>query len=276
MQNKKLTYKINLTPFELFNTVILLFMAVAVFFGVLWMGGTLIGSGGMSCDTYYTKYKPMIIISESMTPTIAVNSLLFVEDKAYSDLEIGDIILFNTAEHGLVGHRIVEQVTEGFKTKGDNNELIDNWVVTEGMYKGCITEIHNEFAPIITLLFGDLDNLSVSKLLLGFVLMALFLTLVILIIKGLYEYVFLYHFLKKSSIEGGGKKVIAQYYPYLERKVVIEDIEEVFEKLGKKVSFLDSLCLRYRVLKLHRILLEEDRYKQRCLWQIKKIGKDLR
>ena len=55
-----------------------------------------------------------------------------------------------------------------------------------------------------------------------------------------------------------------------------EHIEEVFEKLGKKVSFLDSLCLRYRVLKLHRILLEEDRYKQRCLWQIKKIGKDLR
>ena len=138
MQNKKLTYKINLTPFELFNTVILLFIAVAVFFGVLWMGGTLIGSGGMSCDTYSTKYKPMIIISESMTPTIAVNSLLFVEDKAYSDLEIGDIILFNTAEHGLVGHRIVEQVTEGFKTKGDNNDTVDAGVVKDSSIEGKI------------------------------------------------------------------------------------------------------------------------------------------
>ena len=276
MENKKLTYKINLTPFELLNTVILLFIAVVCFFGVLWMGGTLIGSGGMSCDTYYMKYKPMIIISESMTPTIEVNSLLFVGDKAYSDLEIGDIILFNTAEHGLVGHRIVEQVTEGFKTKGDNNERIDNWVVTEGMYKGCITEIHNEFAPIITLLFGDLDNLSVGKLLLGFVLMALFLTLVILIIKGLYEYVFLYHFLKRSSIDGGGQKVIDQYYPYIERKVVVEDIKDVFDRLNKKVSFLESLKLRYRVLKLHRTLLESERLKQRYLWQIKRLGKDLR
>ena len=46
--------------------------------------------------------------------------------------------------------------------------------------------------------------------------------------------------------------------------------------ISKKVSFLESLKLRYRVLKLHRTLLESERLKQRYLWQIKRLGKDLK
>ena len=54
VMKEKLRYKINMTPFEMFNSVVLLFIAVMVFIGVMWMGGTLIGYGGLSSDTYYT------------------------------------------------------------------------------------------------------------------------------------------------------------------------------------------------------------------------------
>ena len=276
-KRKNLIYKINMTPFEFFNTIILLFIALMFFIGVMWFGGTLVGYGGLSYDTYYTKYKPMIIISESMTPTIEVNSLLFVENKPFEELSIGDIILFNTAEYGMVGHRIVASIGDGFKTKGDHNHKIDNWVVTESMYKGCVAEIHNEFAPFITLLFGDLDNLNLGKLFLGFVLLAIFLVLIILLLKWIYDFIFIYYFISKSS-KNGGRFTVERYYPYIINSVQENQIAEVLEKLSnaENSSFFDRLKVRLHLLKFHRTLIEEEKSKRRYLYSLEKLRKDLK
>lgn len=275
MNKEKLIYRINMTPFAVFNTIILFFIAIVFFFGVMWFGGTLVGSGGISYDTYFSEYKPMIIISESMTPTIAVNSLLLVEDKPFEDLRIGDIIFFHTKQHGMVGHRIIASMGDGFKTKGDNNKLIDDWIVTEDMYKGCVYEIHNEFAPLITLLFGDLDNISLAKLFLGFVLLAIFFTAILYFFKGIYDYLFVYHFLKKSS-EKGGINVVQQYYPNLKNGIKEEDIVNAFEHLNKDFSFLKRIKVRYHLLALHRSLLLEERVKQRYLYRLEDFRKELK
>lgn len=274
-ENKRIIrFKINMTPFEKLNTAILLFMALMVFVGVMWMGGTLIGYGGLSSDTYYGKYKPMVIISESMTPTIAVNGLLYVEDAPFSVLKEGDIIVFDTIEYGLVGHRIIKALDYGFKTQGDNNRVADNWIVTEEMYKGRVAEIHNEFAPWITLLFGDLDNLSLNKLFLGFILIAVFITFVILLIRWLYYFTFVYHFLKKSSIKGG-ENVLKEYYPYLNNEKIEKEIICIFDKLSSSKTLLQSLKLRYDILKLHNILIEEQRVKRKFKDICEIVRKDL-
>ena len=273
-KNKRIVrFKINMTPFEKLNTAILLFMAVMIFIGVMWMGGTLIGYGGLSSDTYYGRYKPMVIISESMTPTIEVNGLLYVEDAPFSELGLGDIIVFDTIEYGLVGHRIIKELDYGFKTQGDNNRVEDNWIVTEDMYKGRVAEIHNEYADIITLLFGDLDNLSLNKLFLGFILLAVFITFIIVMIRWCYYFIFVYYFLKKSS-EKGGKNVLNEYYPYLDNEKE-DEIISLFDKLNGSKTLLQSLRLRYDILKLHNILVEEQRVKRKFKNICEIVRKDL-
>lgn len=265
-----------MTPFEIFNSLTLLFIAIMVFIGVMWMGGTLIGYGGLSSDAYYSEYKPMIIISESMTPTIAVNGLLLVEDKPFYDLEVEDIIVFNTNEYGLVGHRIIEKTDIGYRTKGDNNQLIDNWLVTEEMYKGHVAEIHNEFAPFITLLFGDLDNLSLDKLFLGFFLMTALLVVFLVILKNLYDYIFVYYFIKKSS-KLGGNNVVEEYYSNTICQMEDSKLIELFDELEKtpKLSIVKRLKLRYNILRLHNILQHRNRINRRleCVCNI--VRKDL-
>ena len=270
----KTKIRVNMTPFEICNTVLLLIIAFLLFLSVMWMGGTLVGYGGLSYDTYYSKYKPMIIVSESMTPTIEVNGLILIENKDFSELEIGDIILFNTREYGLVIHRIVEETSQGFKTKGDNNKLEDNWVVTSDMYKGTVSEIHNEFAPIITFLFGDLDNLSIARLFLGFLLIALFIVFIIGIIKWCYDYVCVYYFLKKSS-KKGGKNVIKEYYPFLQEDVNIDNLIDLFERIDKKQPIYKHLGSRYKIMKLHNELKENERIKRKIYCNYKNIKKEL-
>ena len=160
----------------------------------------------------------------------------------------------------MVGHRIVEKSDIGYRTKGDNNKLIDNWLVTEEMYKGHVAEIHNEFAPFITLLFGDLDNLSLSKLFLGFFLMAGLLILLILFGKNLYDYIFVYHFIKKSS-KLGGANVMAEYYTDSVLRIEDEKLVDLFDKFdnNEDLSFIGRLRLRYDILKLHNILQHRNR-----------------
>lgn len=276
MMKEKIRYKINMTPFEIFNSIVLLFIAVMIFIGVMWMGGTLIGYGGLSSDTYYGKYKPMVIISESMTPTIEVNGLLLVEAKSFSDLEVNDIIVFDTYEYGLVGHRVVEKSDIGYRTKGDNNKLIDNWLVTEDMYKGYVAEIHNEFAPFITLLFGDLDNLSLSKLFLGFTLMAIILIGLILICKKIYDYIFVYYFIKKSS-KLGGVNVLEEYYSDSISQIEDAKLVEVFDELEKSegLSICERLRLRYNILKLHNVLQNRNKINRRLKYMCNLVRKDL-
>ena len=128
------------------------------------------------------------------------------------------------------------------------------------MYKGKIVEIHNEFAPLITLLFGDLDNLSLSKLFLGFLLISLFITFVLLFLKEVYDYIFVYFFLRKCSNQGG-KCVIEEYYPFLKEECNEKEIEELFDKLSEK-KLKNPLKIRYDVLNLHNILINEQRLKR--------------
>lgn len=73
-------------------------------------------------------YKPIIILSDSMEPTMPEGSLALVKKQEGKKAEIGDVVMFETDMFGsraYVTHRIVAQDEEGFITKGDHNKVAD-------------------------------------------------------------------------------------------------------------------------------------------------------
>ena len=93
-------------------------------------------------------WKPFIVLSGSMETQIKTGDLVIVKETDNEKLKEGDIIAFrNNAV--VVTHRIVEKIEdEGkiqYKTKGDNNNVTDNWYVLpeqiEGLYQFKISKL---------------------------------------------------------------------------------------------------------------------------------------
>jgi signal peptidase len=84
-------------------------------------------------------YTPMIVETESMSPTFDAGDLIFIKTCDTSSLKEGDIITFHTIinnEYALNTHRIEEIIeTDGVRsyvTKGDNNDISDTHVIVDG------------------------------------------------------------------------------------------------------------------------------------------------
>ena len=83
-----------------------------------------------------TDLKPVVVLSGSMEPAIKTGSLTFIDT---SDREVfkGDVISFRSGGL-LVTHRVVEITAEGYRTKGDNNEVADAGIVKDSSVEGKI------------------------------------------------------------------------------------------------------------------------------------------
>jgi len=71
-----------------------------------------------------------ISVGSSMIPTLRTGDLLFIRDNI-EDIEIGDIISFKT-ERGSIVHRVIDIIKDPtlmVRTKGDNNEKADKWIM---------------------------------------------------------------------------------------------------------------------------------------------------
>lgn len=83
----------------------------------------------------------LVVRSGSMTPTIGVGDIVAVSQKP--SYKVGDIIAFKSEKNSntIITHRITERI-EGentalqYKTKGDANEEVDNWTVTQDRVLG--------------------------------------------------------------------------------------------------------------------------------------------
>ena len=81
-----------------------------------------------------------VIISPSMVPTIQVKDAVIGRRTIGSEIDVGDIITFVSEDpmsYGVtITHRVVGKTQDDngiyyFRTKGDNNNVADNWVVPE-------------------------------------------------------------------------------------------------------------------------------------------------
>ncbi|MBO3444225.1 signal peptidase I [Clostridium sp. CCUG 7971] len=69
-------------------------------------------------------YRAYTVLSGSMEPTYYPGDLVIVKNKTRAKLEEKDVITF-IDDNEIVTHRIIEKTTEGYKTKGDNNDVED-------------------------------------------------------------------------------------------------------------------------------------------------------
>ncbi len=87
----------------------------------------------------YTNIK---IVGDSMLPTMHNGEIYEVEHRDIDKIGIGDIIVYNIWGDHLTVHRVVEISKDNnhflFKTKGDNNKVLDNYQLTENQILGVI------------------------------------------------------------------------------------------------------------------------------------------
>lgn len=79
--------------------------------------------------------KPLVVISGSMEPTLKVGGILYYEKIDINELDEGDILVYQTKEH-IISHRIVDITENGFITKGDINNSVDNYLVSDEQVLG--------------------------------------------------------------------------------------------------------------------------------------------
>ena len=71
-------------------------------------------------------YKPLVVLTGSMTPTYKEGSIIYYHEVDKSELKKGDVITFKIGNNDLVSHRINDIVDGLYVTKGDANNTVDS------------------------------------------------------------------------------------------------------------------------------------------------------
>ncbi len=82
-------------------------------------------------------YRPLVVRSASMVPTLRIGDLVLVDDVRAADLRVSDIVTFDDRGSGqVVTHRVVRIDREGdrvrFETRGDANSTSELWSRSPG------------------------------------------------------------------------------------------------------------------------------------------------
>jgi signal peptidase len=82
-------------------------------------------------------YSPLIVLSDSMKPTIDKGDLIILQYRNADTIEVDDVIAFSDSENGennVLVHRVTEIIDENgalfFRTKGDANAKEDKMLVS--------------------------------------------------------------------------------------------------------------------------------------------------
>lgn len=115
--------------------------------------------------------QPYVVESGSMQPTIETGSVCFINKKAdYNEMQVGDIIAFKINTGASATHRISAITEDGFETKGDANNSIDNVITTPDNFIG-----KNLFSiPKIGFIVRSIQTPS-GKIVLGTIILTIFL-----------------------------------------------------------------------------------------------------
>src|SRR5690554_654623 len=78
-----------------------------------------------------------IVLTPSMEPKIHVGDFVIMNDVAYDNLNIGDVIAFTSVDNRVIIHEIISEHPEGYITQGVNNDESDfdtEGYITEDRY----------------------------------------------------------------------------------------------------------------------------------------------
>lgn len=96
-------------------------------------------------------FKSYTILSDSMKPILNVGDIVIATRKDIADVEVGDIIAFNTKDDYVVTHMVAKKYNNDagkilLRTKPNNleadvdvdSDMLDKWVISESDYIGVI------------------------------------------------------------------------------------------------------------------------------------------
>lgn len=116
-------------------------------------------------------YTPLSVVSNSMSPTFDAGDLIIIRSCDPETLQEGDIITFHTIinnEFALNTHRIAEIDDESgvrnYVTKGDNNEIADVHMITDGDIVGKFVVRLPKFGRVVEFLSSSTGFLLVIVL----------------------------------------------------------------------------------------------------------------
>ena len=116
-----------------------------VFVPLLLINVTLIVKSYTSPDKVpdFLGYKPFIVLSGSMEPSIMTGDMVFVKETDPDSLKVGDVIAYKSGS-AVVTHRIVEVKSENgetrYVTQGDANNAADQSLVSRRTWKAFTRE----------------------------------------------------------------------------------------------------------------------------------------
>lgn len=98
-------------------------------------------------------YRPIVIVSGSMLPSIQINSLSIMSYCNLDDLEVGDVAVYeHPRTHILITHRVIEKHMDVdvpyMIVKGDANIGPDRIDITDEILVGKVVETYNWTVPI--------------------------------------------------------------------------------------------------------------------------------
>ncbi len=99
---------------------------------VLFIAAVFIMACSLICQ--FAALKPVVVMSGSMEPAIGTGSLAFI-DTGEREIFKGDVISFHAGDL-LVTHRVIEITAQGYRTKGDNNDMADVGIVRDANVEG--------------------------------------------------------------------------------------------------------------------------------------------
>ena len=86
---------------------------------------------------YAIGVRTYVTLSGSMEPAISTGSLCLVDHRrGYDEIQVGDIVAYESPLGSLVVHRVISVTGAGFETRGDNNGISDGVIVTESNFRG--------------------------------------------------------------------------------------------------------------------------------------------
>lgn len=98
------------------------------------------------CAPLLFKYKPVVVLSGSMEPTIKTGSIIYYKWIEPNLLKKNDIITFNNQGKNYVSHRIIDIDENAVTTKGDANDIPDGRKVNFENIRG---KVANTTIPVI-------------------------------------------------------------------------------------------------------------------------------
>ena len=116
-------------------------------------------------------FTPMVVESDSMAPTFRAGDLIVIQTCDTARLEEGDIVTFHAIiqnEYALNTHRIVKieeaNGMRSYTTKGDNNEIADTHLISDGDIVGKYVARLPGFGYVVDFLSSSIGFLVVIVL----------------------------------------------------------------------------------------------------------------